>query len=160
MHLQLVLSVAALVFAAVLSVALLRRRQKDARRVFLTGLRNTGKTRLFLALSEKDTEEARSVPTLEDHAEKLSSGILLVDTPGNVFSPTSPLFSSLKPTDTVLYLFSEEKDRMLSAPPCKVVQVYTGEKEMSAKDYDARVFIKEGSISPKDVKHLRCLARM
>lgn len=158
MQTQILLSLLVALLAGVLAVYCFRKPARRPKKVVLMGARNTGKTRLFLALSRREVAEARTVPTLEEHTERLPSGVLLVDTPGRLDAPSHPLLGTLAPSDVVLYLFN---DASKLAPPetrCQVVRVYTGESPVPETACDIALNLDEGVVADHDLKQLMAKA--
>ncbi|KAI5185240.1 hypothetical protein NEHOM01_0698 [Nematocida homosporus] len=133
MYLALALVLVFTFIFGLISIFLFRRPAK-IRQVLLMGERGTGKTRLFLALSQKESSHARTLPTLEESAEKLSNTLIILDRPGDAPDHVHQL-SSLSSSDIILFFFHHPASQPPRRTSAKIITIYTGTAKDITADY-------------------------
>ncbi|EHY65265.1 hypothetical protein NERG_01711 [Nematocida ausubeli] len=119
------------IVALLSAVLAFRQPPKKRRQIVIIGKKGTGKTRLFLALSNKNKEGIRTIPSVDPSKELLGRAAVLVDLPG------ADSFESLKDTwtlssrDLIIYMFNKKEDENPKGVDASIpiYKIYTGKDE-------------------------------
>ncbi|KAI5191768.1 hypothetical protein NEMIN01_1659 [Nematocida minor] len=134
MSTSVVIAIVVALLAIAATVWAFSKKQKKKRQVVLIGRKGVGKTRLFLALARKHSPSQRTIPSFDVKKEKISSGVVLVDTPGANSFESMSLLEDLSSDDIVLYIFNKsayEVPEKLETR-ARISKIYTGSGELHA----------------------------
>ncbi|KAH9385423.1 uncharacterized protein NEMAJ01_0319 [Nematocida major] len=130
------IAIAVALLAVVIAISLFMRKPKQARRAVIAGRKGVGKTKLFLALTNKSKTHPKTIPSSSANKEKLCGGVLLVDAPGAELLRDVPELKNMTSRDTLIYVFSRKEDEFPKnfKTPSSVVKIYTGTEEKWSTD--------------------------
>ncbi|OAG30565.1 hypothetical protein NEIG_00077 [Nematocida sp. ERTm5] len=149
-----VIPIAVCILALLITLLAFRKTSKQKKQIVLMGRKGTGKTRLFLALTEKNCSAIKTIPSIDSVNHMLGNSAVLVDTPGADSFERTAEHMNLTKDDLVIYVFNrkEQQSPQNLDTKARIYKIYTGEDAFcdgSIKSIKLSQLIGMGSNSPE-----------